>query len=307
MGYRNYQTYPRGSVRQPRRSFTRLKYSTIGKKFKGNLWQGLALAVQEFLVPGHLDGFELRFIGGRGVTGKTGEFGDPLVHVGEADGQRIGVREFVGEADSDVFEIFPAECWRHFRSRKRFNTEGTGIAKERWRDKPAATTELMIEFLGVILVPVGNFDDDVGGAVGDGLAAEARLRRDARGFVEFVELGIGGLVTGFEAFAHDDVARRASANAAAGVVEAGFESLGDVQDAAGQTVVAIGNFFRIDLDGLAAGKKRHFIFLRGGLVFDFFNVRIASAHDLSPKRWRHEAASTIRDAQSAYDGSRRGL
>jgi hypothetical protein len=34
-------------------------------------------------------------------------------------------------------------------------------------------TDSVIEFLGVVLVPVGNFDDDVGGAVGDGLAAEA--------------------------------------------------------------------------------------------------------------------------------------
>src|SRR6266850_738176 len=296
MGYRNYRTHPCGSVKRPWQSFTRLKYTTNGKEFKGNLRQGLALAVQEFLVPGHLDGFELGFVGGRGVAGKAGEFRDPFVHVGEADGQRIGVREFVGEADGDVFDIFPTKCWRHFHSKKKLNTEATG---KRWRDKPAATTELMVELLGVILVPIGNLHDDVGGAVGDGLAAEARLRGDARSFVQFVELGVGGLVAGLEALAHDDVARGAGANATAGVVEAGFESLGNVQDAAGQTVVAVGNFFRIDLDGLAAGKKRHFIFLRGGLVFDFFNVRIASAHDLSPKRWRLKAASTIRDAQSA--------
>src|SRR6266478_3023673 len=183
-------------------------------------------------------------------------------------------------------------------------TQGAEIAEKRWRDKPAATTELMIEFLGVIFVPIGNFHHDVGGSVGDGLAAEARLRGDAGGFVEFIELGVGGLVAGLEAFAHDDVARRAGANAAAGVVEASFESLGDVQDAARQAVVAVGNFLRIDLDGLAAGKKRHFIFLRGGLVFDFFDVRIASAHGLSPKRWRHKAVSTIRDALTAAYGSR---
>src|SRR6266481_9105360 len=151
MGYRNYRTHPCGSVKRTRQSFTRLKYTTTGKDFKGNLRQGLALAVQEFLVPGHLDGFELGFIGGCGVAGKTGEFGDPFVHVGEADRQRIGVRVFVGQSDGYIFKIVPTECWRHFRSRKRFNSEGTGIAKERWRDKPAATTELMIEFLGVIL------------------------------------------------------------------------------------------------------------------------------------------------------------
>src|SRR5437879_5137567 len=95
------------------------------------------------------------------------------------------------------------------------NVGGISPPEKRWRDKPAATRELMIEFLGVILVPVGNFHDDVGSAVGDGLAAEARLRRDAGGFVEFVEFGVGGLVAGLEALAHDDVARRAGANATA--------------------------------------------------------------------------------------------
>src|SRR2546425_12933836 len=142
----------------------------------------------------------------------------------------------------------------------------------------------MIEFLGVIFVPIGNFHDDVGGSVGDGLAAEARLRGDAGGFVEFIELGVGGLVAGLEAFAHDDVAGGAGADAAAGVVEAGFESLGDIQDAAGQTVVAVGNFLRIDIDGLAAGKKRHFIFLRGGLVFYIFYMRIVFAPGVFPTK-----------------------
>src|SRR5882672_2808792 len=113
MGCRHYRTHPRGSVKRPRHSFTRLKYSTIGKEFKGNLRQGLALAVQEFLVPGHLDGFELGFIGGRGVAGKTGKFGDPLVHVGEADRERIGVRMFVGQSDGYIFKIVPTKCWRH--------------------------------------------------------------------------------------------------------------------------------------------------------------------------------------------------
>src|SRR6266849_4392702 len=130
----------------------------IGKEFRGNLWQGLALAVQEFLVPGHLDGFELGLVGGRWVAGKTGKFSDPFVHVGEAHSQGIGVRMFVGQSDGYIFKIIPTKCRRHFHSRKRFNTEAT---EKSWRDKPVATTELMIEFLGVILVPVGNFHDDV--------------------------------------------------------------------------------------------------------------------------------------------------
>src|SRR5712692_7402242 len=71
------------------------------------------LTVLEFFVPGHLDGFELGFVGGRGVAGEAGEFGDPFVHVGKADGEGIGVRKFVGQADGDVFEIVPTECGRH--------------------------------------------------------------------------------------------------------------------------------------------------------------------------------------------------
>src|SRR5439155_4588774 len=139
----------------------------------------------------------------------------------------------------------------------------------------------MVEFLGVVFVPVGNFDDDVGGAVGNGLAAEARLRRDAGGFVQLVELGVGGFVAGFESFAHDDMARRAGADAAAGVVEAGLDAFGNVENAARQAVVAVGNLFRVDFNSFAAGKKCDFVFLRGGFVFDFFDVWVASPHFFS--------------------------
>src|SRR5277367_540912 len=140
---------------------------------------------------------------------------------------------------------------------------------------------LVISFFRVIFVPVGNFDDDVGGAIGNGLAAEARLWRDAGSHVQFVEFGVGGFVAGFEALLDDDVARGAGADAAAGVVEAGFDAFGNIENAAGKAVVAVGNFRRIDLDGFAARKKCDFIFLRGGRVFDFVDVRIAAAHSFS--------------------------
>jgi REP element-mobilizing transposase RayT len=51
----------------------------------------------KFFVPGHLDGFKLGFVGGRGIAGEAGELSDPFVHVGEADSEGIGVREFVCE------------------------------------------------------------------------------------------------------------------------------------------------------------------------------------------------------------------
>src|SRR5260370_9838732 len=169
-----------------------------------------ALAVLEFFMPGHLDGCELGFIGSGGIAGEAGEFGDPFVHVGEAHGEGIDVREFVGQTDGDVLKIVPTECRRHVHSEKRFNTEGTKIEKKRLRDKPAAKTESMIEFLGVILVPIGNFDDDVGGAIRHGLATEARLRRDAGVFIKLSELCLCVFTEGFYAFSDVTDARDAS-------------------------------------------------------------------------------------------------
>src|SRR5579859_7493064 len=81
---------------------------------------------------------------------------------------------------------------------------------------------LMIQFFRVVLIPLGDFDNDIRGAVWHRLATEARLRRNAWRFVEFVELRVGRFVAGFEAFANDDVAGRAGADAATGVVEAGL-------------------------------------------------------------------------------------
>src|SRR6266478_1627438 len=73
----------------------------------------LALAVLEFFVPGHLDGFEFGFVGGGGVAGEAGEFGDPFVHVRKPDSEWIGVRKFVRQADGNVFEIVPPESRWH--------------------------------------------------------------------------------------------------------------------------------------------------------------------------------------------------
>src|SRR6266850_2313078 len=114
MDYGTYcRTQPRGSVRRLGRVCQTEIHHHDRQRVQGELVAGLALTVQEFLVPSHLDGFELRFIGGRGVAGKAGEFGDPLVHVGEADGDWIGVRMFVGQSDGYIFKIVPTECWRH--------------------------------------------------------------------------------------------------------------------------------------------------------------------------------------------------
>src|SRR5215471_15532764 len=164
---------------------------------------------------------------------------------------------------------------------------------------------LVVRFLRVILVPVGNFHDDVGRAVGHGLAAETRLRCNPWRFIKFVEFRVSRFVTRLQSLLNDDVTRRASAHAAARVVESEFEPLGNVQDASRQAVMAVGDFFRINFNRLAAGKKRHLVFLRGGLVLDFFDVWIRSAHfhprsrclrsicSSGPQTWRNLSSSAL--------------
>src|SRR4029077_7454690 len=96
------------------------------------------------------------------------------------------------------------------------------------------------------------------------------------------EFRVGGLVAGLQPLPDDDVARGAGADAAACVVEAGFDALGYIQNAARNAVVSVRDLRRIYFDGLAARKKRYFVFLRGGRVFDFFDVWVAAAHFYSP-------------------------
>ena len=69
----------------------------------------LALTVFPLFVPGPLDRFEFRLVGFLRIAGEAGEFGDPFVHVGEADGVGVDVGMRIGEADGDVVEIFPVE------------------------------------------------------------------------------------------------------------------------------------------------------------------------------------------------------
>src|SRR5260370_25165878 len=112
--------------------------------------------------------------------------------------------------------------------KKKINPGGQRDRKKTGGDKPAATAELMIEFLGVVFVPFGDFNDDISGAVGDSLAAEARFRGDAGSFVEFFEFGVGGFVEGFYAFSQDDLAPGTVAAPHAHFVHDGLPAFGVV-------------------------------------------------------------------------------
>ena len=71
------------------------------------------LAILEFFVPGHLNRFKLGFVGSLRIAGEAGKLRDPFVHVREANGERIGVREFVAECDGDVFDGIPIKSGWH--------------------------------------------------------------------------------------------------------------------------------------------------------------------------------------------------
>ena len=64
-------------------------------------------AILDFLVPGHLDRFQLAFVGGFGIADKVRQFGDVAVQVGEAHGERIEFGISFGKQDADVFGVSP--------------------------------------------------------------------------------------------------------------------------------------------------------------------------------------------------------
>src|SRR5271169_2684401 len=166
--------------------------------------------------------------------------------------------------------------------------------------------ESMIEFASVVLIPVGNFDNNSGRAIRHGLAAQARFRRNPGSLIEFVELRVGRFVARFQSLFHHHVASRAGTHTPASVVQSYFEALGNVQDAARQAVVAVGKFLGIDFHGLAARKKSHLELLGRLLVFHFFDIRITATHKLLPKP---QPASCLRAPTARLSSSavRRGV
>src|SRR5277367_3361616 len=167
---------------------------------------------------------------------------------------------------------------------------------------------LVLGFLRVILVPLRNLDHDVLGAVRHTLAAEARFRRHTRRFVQLVQLRVGGFVATIETLVHDHVARGAGAHASAGVVQADVIALRNIQDAARQAVVAVGNFFGINFDSLPFPDKRDLIFLRRGRELCFFNIWILAAHAvlLLSQRAHHKTRTVERQFTKLKMSSRAG-
>src|SRR6202044_1788986 len=107
---------------------------------------------------------------------------------------------------------------------------------------------------------------------------QPRFRRHARSLVQLVQLRVRRLITGIKTFVHDYVARRASANSAARMVQPFAKSLRKIQNAARQTVVTVRNLLRIDLHGLAVLDERDLDLLGRRNVLGLFDIRILTAH-----------------------------
>src|SRR5215510_14361123 len=66
-----------------------------------------------FLVPCHLNGFELAFVRLLRIVFELRQFGYEPMQVGEANGERIGVGMLLRQRDSDVFGVIPSQVFRH--------------------------------------------------------------------------------------------------------------------------------------------------------------------------------------------------
>jgi hypothetical protein len=129
-----------------------------------------------------------------------------------------------------------------------------------------------------ILVPGGNFDDDIHRAVGNTLAAQSRLQRNVRRFIKLVEFVVGRFVTRFETLLDFDVAGRAGAYTTADVLQANIRTHSDVQDAARLACRAVRHFRRVDVnhDRGVVAKDRDLVRLLRKFEVRVFDVWIGS-------------------------------
>src|SRR6185295_13368116 len=72
-----------------------------------------ALTVLPLLVPCHLNGFEFLLVGILRIVAEASKVHNPFVKVGEADGQRVGIRVPVCQRDRDVLSARPGQGLAH--------------------------------------------------------------------------------------------------------------------------------------------------------------------------------------------------
>ena len=60
-----------------------------------------------FVIPSHLNGFELRLVRRLWIVVKTIETEDPLAEIGKTQRQGIDARIFLSQSDGDIFGVVP--------------------------------------------------------------------------------------------------------------------------------------------------------------------------------------------------------
>src|SRR5205814_2571473 len=165
-----------------------------------------------FVEPGHLDRLQDLLVRLVGIVGEARQLPHPLVQIGEADGERIRVRELLVQRDADLLDVVPGQLLGHVRS----SLGGPGSSGLR-----------LVALLGVLVVPrlLGLFGD----LVDDVLLVELRLAAEPRvGLhvvrpIELVGLAVLHVGERLESLLHPDVAGRAGADSAAGGAVLGAE------------------------------------------------------------------------------------
>src|SRR6266567_5563263 len=123
------------------------------------------------------------------------------------------------------------------------------------RTKGSGGIDLVLRFLGEVLIPFGYLNNEVARSIGHALAPQARLYLQPGRIVELIQFGVSRFVAGLEALVHDYMARGARADAAARMVEPHVKSGGDIQNASGEALSRIRNSFGVHLDCFALSGK----------------------------------------------------
>src|SRR5688500_13478045 len=89
----------------------------------------LLLTVFPFLLPGHLNRFQLLFVGVLRVVVEAFERHDPLVKIRKADRERIDIRMAVGKRDGNIFRAGPSEWSVHWISLTRLSFNAFSMAE----------------------------------------------------------------------------------------------------------------------------------------------------------------------------------
>src|SRR6266403_48751 len=106
-------------VRKEMMNHTKRGYTARGEVVFAEDWQlcppviSTLGAVEKLGVPGHLDGFQLPFIGFLRVILEVGQFDYMLVQGGESHCKRIEFWVRLGQQNADIFGVVPGELLWH--------------------------------------------------------------------------------------------------------------------------------------------------------------------------------------------------